>query len=92
MSQDLINSIKTVSDTVKKHDARQTKLNLLASYYGMSIREMLEDGMMNGVCPAICMRPDCDYTTDMEPDQEHGYCEECGGNTVASAMILAGVI
>ena len=43
-------------------------------------------------CPAICMTEGCDYTTEMESDQTEGYCEACGGNTVVSALILAGVI
>jgi hypothetical protein len=46
----------------------------------------------DSVCPAICMTEGCDYTTEMEPDQEEGYCETCGGNTVVSALILAGLI
>jgi hypothetical protein len=44
------------------------------------------------VCPAICMTEGCDYTTDTEPDQDAGYCEMCGGNTVTSALVLAGLI
>jgi hypothetical protein len=44
------------------------------------------------VSPAICTEPDCDYTTEMEPDQDAGYCEACGKNSVASALILAGLI
>ena len=38
------------------------------------------------------MTEGCDYTTEMEPDQEEGYCEACGGNTVVSALVLAGII
>jgi len=44
------------------------------------------------VCPAICMTDGCDYTTEMEPDQDQGFCEACGGNTVTSALVLAGLI
>lgn len=44
------------------------------------------------VCPAICMAEGCDYTAEMEPDQEKGICEACGGNTVTSALVLAGLI
>jgi hypothetical protein len=32
------------------------------------------------------------YTTEMEPDQDAGYCEACGGNTITSALVLAGLI
>ena len=46
----------------------------------------------NSVCPAICMTEGCDHTADMEPDQEEGYCEACGGKTVMSALVLAGLI
>jgi len=44
------------------------------------------------VSPAICMNDGCDYTAEMEPDQDRGWCEACGTNTVASALILAGLI
>lgn len=68
------------------------KLNRLCQAYGEPLGAILENGMMDGVCPAICMNPDCDYTTDMEPDQDRGWCEVCGTNTVKSALVLAGVI
>lgn len=42
--------------------------------------------------PAICMDPDCDYTTEMEPDQDRGWCEVCEKNTVKSALVIAGII
>jgi hypothetical protein len=38
------------------------------------------------------MNEGCDYTTDMEPDQDRGWCDECGTNSMTSAMVLAGVI
>jgi hypothetical protein len=31
-------------------------------------------------------------TAEMESDQDAGYCEACGGNTVTSALVLAGLI
>jgi len=34
----------------------------------------------------------CDYTAEMEPDQEEGYCEACGGNTMVSALVLAELV
>jgi hypothetical protein len=36
------------------------------------------------------MNDGCDYTADMEPDQDRGWCEACDTNTVASALVLAG--
>lgn len=46
----------------------------------------------DSVCPAICMTEGCEYTAQMEPDQREGYCESCGGNTMTSALVLAGFI
>ena len=54
--------------------------------------DLLQAAAADSICPAICMTEGCDYTTEMEPDQDQGYCEACGGNTVASALILAGLI
>ena len=48
------------------------------------------DGATDGTGGADHMG--CDYTTGMEPDQDEGYCEACGGNTVTSALVLAGLI
>lgn len=44
------------------------------------------------ISPAICTAEDCDYTAEMEPDQDRGWCESCGRNTVASALVLAELI
>jgi hypothetical protein len=57
-----------------------------------SVAELLGAAITDSVCPAICMTEGCDYTTEMEPDQREGYCEECRGNTMMSALVLAGVI
>ncbi len=57
-----------------------------------SLDDLLEDCATDAVCPAICMNMDCNYTTEMEPDQTKGYCDECKANTMVSALILAGVI
>jgi len=40
----------------------------------------------------ICTNDGCDYTTDVEPDQDRGWCEVCGTNLVKSAPVLAGII
>jgi hypothetical protein len=54
--------------------------------------ELAEASITESVAPAICTEPECDYTTEMEPDQDAGYCEACGNNSVASALVLAGLI
>ena len=42
--------------------------------------------------PAICTEADCDHVAEIEPDQDAGYCEVCGKNTVVAALVLAGLI
>jgi len=71
----------------------QSKIERLAEIEGYDdCLAMLEANIIDSVCPAICVNADCDYTTEMEPDQDRGWCEECGTNTVKSALVLAGVI
>ncbi len=54
-----------------------------------TLDQLLRQAATDSVCPAICMTEGCDHTTEMEPDQDRGYCEVCGGNTVTSALVLA---
>ncbi len=51
---------------------------------------MLEHATYDSVVPAICTK--CESTMDMEPDQDRGWCDECGTNTVKSCLVLAGII
>jgi len=46
--------------------------------------------MNDSTVPAICTN--CDATSYMEPDQEKGFCENCGNNSVVSCLVLAGLI
>lgn len=69
------------------------KLETLTEYEGFDDPvEMMEAYAFDSLVPAICMAPDCDYTTHYEPDQDAGHCEECLTNTVTSCLILGGVI
>jgi hypothetical protein len=71
----------------------QSKINDLARIEGFTDElALLEHYITDSVCPGICMNPDCDYTVNVEPDSDSGWCEECSTNTVKSAMILVGVI
>ncbi|MGA7452206.1 MAG: hypothetical protein WBW73_13275 [Rhodoplanes sp.] len=73
--------------------AKAAKLMRLCDAAGFDcIDDLLAASVCDSVCPAICMTESCDYTTEMEPDQQEGYCEACGGNTVVSALVLAGII
>jgi hypothetical protein len=74
-------------------ELRAIKLKKLMESEGYeNLEDLLEDVVGDSISPAICIEPTCDYTTEMEPDQTQGYCEACGGNTVVSALILAGII
>jgi hypothetical protein len=72
---------------------RQEKLaKLLAAEGYDKLEDLAEAIFSDSVSPAICTDADCDYTSEMEPDQDAGYCESCGKNTVVSALVLAGLI
>jgi len=69
------------------------KLTRLVAAEGYdSLEDLLAEAVFDSVCPGICMNADCTYTTDVEPDQDRGWCEACGTNSVKSALILAGLI
>lgn len=71
---------------------RKGKLEELADSCGMEVDELLENAAIDSVVPGICTNDGCNYTAEYEPDQDAGWCEECDTTTVASALILAGVI
>jgi hypothetical protein len=58
----------------------------------MEEMEILEEGTTDGVCHGICMNKNCDYTCEVEPDQDKGWCEMCKTKTVKSALMIAGII
>ena len=65
-------------------------LKQLARDEGLTVTEMLERAVTDSVSPGICKT--CGYTTEVEPDQDKGWCEECDTNTVVSCLMLAGII
>jgi len=69
-----------------------SKVRELAEQVGMDVEEMLEEATFDSVAWGICTNPDCDYTTQVEPDCQEGYCEECQTQTVKSCLILMGLI
>lgn len=74
-------------------DERRRKLAQLAEYEGHeSVEVMLQACAADSISSAICTDPQCSFTTDMEPDQDRGYCEACEKSTVVSALVLAGLI
>ena len=72
---------------------RTAKLAKLVEIEGYdSAEELLEAVFSDSVSPAICMNKGCNFTCEMEPDQDRGHCEECHSNTMTAAPVLAGVI
>jgi hypothetical protein len=82
------------SEEEKMDDAlREAKLAKLVEIEGYdSADELMEAVLSDSVSPAICINEGCDFTCEMEPDQDAGYCEECHTNTMKAAPVLAGLI
>ena len=72
---------------------REAKLSKLIEIEGYdSLEQLLEAVVSDSVSPAICTNADCDFTCEMEPDQEAGYCDECHTNTMMAAPLLTGLV
>ena len=70
-----------------------SKLSTLTEDWGYeSTFSLVEDYMDEGLMPAICMNKGCNYSTEMEPDQDRGWCENCNTNSLSSASVLMGII
>ena len=57
--------------------------------------ELFAAALSDSVCPAMCCNPDnpeCDYTAEMEPDQDQGWCEPCERGSLVSALVQRGII
>lgn len=70
-----------------KRALKHAKLHKLAKSEGWEPENaelLLEKVMFDAIQPGICFNPGCDYTTEVEPDQRHGHCENCGTSTVRS--------
>jgi hypothetical protein len=77
-------------------EMRSVKLRKLSETGGYAdLDELFEAAASDSVSPAICCNsenPECDYTADMESDQDRGWCEECQSGTMVSALVLGGLI
>ena len=82
--------------TVLSQGQRVAKLNKLCEIEGFEHEtDLFAASISDSVCPAICCNPDnpdCDYTAEMEPDQDRGWCEKCQRGTMVSALVLGGII
>lgn len=57
----------------------------------VSVDDLLRLGAEQCACPAICMTEGCDSIVSAQPDEQEGKCEICGGNTIVSVLVLAGI-
>jgi hypothetical protein len=72
---------------------RAAKLQTLTQSEGhTSVGDLLHAAAYDSVVPGICTRADCSYTCECEPDARRNYCESCGGQSVQSCLVLAGLI
>jgi hypothetical protein len=71
---------------------RTQKLLTLCGIEGIDYEKLVAGEFFDSIFPGICMTDGCDHTCEVEGDQTEGYCEMCGGQTVVSALILAGVM
>lgn len=70
-----------------------SKAQQLARDFGYATElQLVEENMFSSVVPGICMMSDCDYTTDVEPDQDQGWCECCNMNSVQSILIITNLV
>jgi hypothetical protein len=72
------------------HAAKLARLVEVEGYD--SADELMGAMFSDAVSPAICMNEGCNFTCEMEPDQDAGWCEECRTNTMKAAPVLAGLI
>ena len=74
-------------------EMRRAKLDLLVETEGFdSLDDLIAATISDSVSPAICMNEGCDYTAEMEPDQDRGWCEMCERGTLVSGLVLGGII
>lgn len=68
---------------------REVRRNLgVRDNSGLLRRLQNSDGIVEG----ICMTLGCDGTENVEPDQDRGYCSLCGRQSIASPLVLMGMI
>ncbi len=66
------------------------KLNEAAEVLGYhSTLDMLMEEEDNTMVPGICVSPRCRYVTAVDIEQDEGFCEDCGTDTVASIFVIA---
>lgn len=80
------------TDYVNRQRKQIAKLVKLEAITGMGSMELARDATMESIAEGICMNPGCDYTDQVEPDCDSGWCEECSTPTVSSVLVLMDLI
>ncbi len=78
--------------TPAEANAEASKLDQLASTWGMLVSELIQTYALDEVVPGICMNPGCTHSSEVEPAERKGWCEECETRSVTSALVLAGLV
>jgi histidinol-phosphate/aromatic aminotransferase/cobyric acid decarboxylase-like protein len=77
-------------------EMRRAKLAKLVELEGFEDENgLFAAAIADSVSTAICCNPanpDCNYTAEMEPDQDRGWCEGCERGTLVSGLVLGGII
>ena len=72
---------------------RRAKLVKLAEIAGLpNVADLVERAAYEPTAPGICSNQGCDYSREVQPDQDRGWCEVCGASTVKSSLVLANLI
>ncbi len=56
-----------------------------------SIDDLIKLRADRSACLAVCMTEGCDFIISMKPTEQEGKCPACGGNTMVSVLVLAGI-
>lgn len=73
-------------------DFDKEKLWRLGEEYGLAPDDLIEEFGAEELVPAICTNGGCDFTTEYQPRESGGWCERCEMRSVASALVLAGIM
>ncbi|MHA1790247.1 MAG: hypothetical protein ACTSXT_13625 [Candidatus Helarchaeota archaeon] len=69
------------------------KAEKLAEEYGYDNPfDLLSSYANESILPGICMNKYCDYTVEVEPDCNNGFCPKCKTKSVQSIMVLFDII
>jgi hypothetical protein len=80
MCCELFSGVRTCASP-RQSDARSSP----RSWKSKATTVIAEAVLFDAVSPAICMSEDCDFTCEMEPDQDAGFCEECRTKSMISS-------